>query len=81
MARFVKVQHRMVNLDQIAYVDFLESGRAMIFMSGLSLEKQNIPVEPDEARRLLAFLDAERADATLPSPTPSRPFIAPPLRG
>lgn len=62
MARFIKVHNRIVNLDQIAYVDFLESGRAMIFFSGLTPEKQNVPVEPDEARRLRAFLDAEVAE-------------------
>ncbi len=84
MARFVKVHHRMINIDQIAYVDFLDSGRAMIFMSGLSLEKQNIPVEPEEARRLLHFMEGERADVALPAPgtpaLPPRTFVAPPLR-
>jgi hypothetical protein len=34
MARFIRIQNRMVNLDAIAYVDFLESGRAMIFVQG-----------------------------------------------
>jgi hypothetical protein len=43
----------------IAYVDFLDSGRAMIFMRGLTQEKQNIPVEPDDTSRLRAFLEGE----------------------
>jgi hypothetical protein len=45
-------------VDAIAYIDFLESGRAMIFMRGLSHEKQNIPVDPDETRRLKSLFDA-----------------------
>jgi hypothetical protein len=59
MARFIRIQNRMVNLDAIAYVDFLESGRAMIFVQGLTQEKQHVSVEPQEARRLKALLDAE----------------------
>jgi hypothetical protein len=59
MARFIRIQNRMVNLDAIAYVDFLESGRAMIFVQGLTQEKQHVSVEPQDARRLKALLDAE----------------------
>jgi len=57
--RFIRVSNKVINLDAIAYVDFLDSGRAMIFMSGLTQEKQNIPVDPDETRKLRALLDAE----------------------
>lgn len=59
MARFIRIQNRMVNLDAIAYVDFLESGRAMIFVQGLTQERQHVSVEPQDARRLRALLDAE----------------------
>jgi hypothetical protein len=59
MARFIRVRNKIVNLDSIAYVDFLESGRAMIFMRGLTQEKQNIPVEPDDTNRLRVFLEGE----------------------
>lgn len=58
MATFIRISNRVVNTDAIAYVDFLESGRAMVFMQGLTQEKQNIPVDPDETRRLRAFFDA-----------------------
>ena len=58
MTRFIRVHNKTINVDSIAYVEFLESGRAMIFMRGLTPEKQNIPVEPEEARRLKAALDA-----------------------
>ena len=58
MPKFIKVHNRVVNVDAIAYIDFLESGRAMIFMRGLSHEKQNIPVDPDETRRLKSLFDA-----------------------
>jgi len=56
--KFIKVGTKTINVHAIAYVDFLESGRAMIFMRGLSLEKQNIPVDPDETRRLKPVFDA-----------------------
>lgn len=59
MARFIPIQNKMVNLDSIAYADFLESGRAMLFMRGLTQEKQNIPLDPEDARRLRAFLESE----------------------
>jgi hypothetical protein len=59
MSQFIRVQNRVVNLDAIAYVDFLESGRAMMFMRGLTQEKQNIPLEPADARKLRDFLEEE----------------------
>ena len=37
--------------------DLLDSGRAMIFMRGLTEEKQNIPVDPDETFRSRAVLE------------------------
>jgi hypothetical protein len=57
--RFIRIHNRIVHLDSIAYVDFVESGRAMIFMRGLTQEKQNIAVDPDEAARLRAILEEE----------------------
>jgi hypothetical protein len=59
MTRFIQIQNKIISLDSIAYVDFLESGRAMIFMRGLTQEKQNIPLDADDARRLRALLVAE----------------------
>ena len=59
MARFLKIANKVVNLDGIAYVDFLESGRAMLLMAGLTPEKQNIPLDMEEARRLRALLEPE----------------------
>ena len=58
---FIRVQNKVINLNQIAYVDFLESGRAMILMSGLTQEKQNIPVDPEDARKLRAMLEGRIA--------------------
>ena len=55
--RFVRVQGKMVNLDAIAYVDFLESGRAMILVGGLTQEKQNISIDPKEAADLKRLLE------------------------
>lgn len=62
---FIFIQNRAVNLNSIAYVEFLDSGRAVIFMRGLSLEKQNIPVDPSDARRLKAFLESRAAAPAL----------------
>jgi hypothetical protein len=63
MPAFVRIQNRVVNLEAIAYVDFLESGRAMVFMRGLTQEKQNIPLDCDEARRLRAFFEEQCLNA------------------
>jgi hypothetical protein len=57
--RFIRIHNKIVRLDSIAYVDFLDSGRAMIFMRGVTPEKQNITVDPDETARLLAILEEE----------------------
>jgi hypothetical protein len=59
MAPFIHVHGKVIRTDAIAYVDFLDSGRAMIHMQGLTPEKQNVPVEPDEARKLRALFEAE----------------------
>ena len=69
MARFIRIHNRVVNLEQIAYVDFLDSGRAMVFVSGLTQEKQHIPVEPGEAQMLKEFF--EREYGLSPSPAPA----------
>jgi len=58
MPRFILVHNKVVNVDMISYVDFLDSGRAMIFMNGLTQEKQNIPVDPDETRKLRALMES-----------------------
>jgi hypothetical protein len=49
----------MINLDAIAYADFLESGRAMLLMMGLTQEKQNIPLDPQDAKRLREVLERD----------------------
>ena len=68
MARFIKIQGKAVNIDQIAYVDFLDSGRAMVFVSGLTQEKQHIAVEPLEARALREWFEREYAfDSSAPA--------------
>ena len=59
IGQFLCVQGKMIRTDAIAYIDFLDSGRAMIHVQGLTPEKQNVPVEPDEARKLRALFEAE----------------------
>lgn len=70
--RFIRIHNRIVHLDNIAYVDFLDSGRSMIFMKGLTQEKQNIAVDPDETYRLRSILESELA----PEPAPAAPKFA-----
>jgi hypothetical protein len=64
--QFIRVHNKVVNLASIAYVEFLESGRAMIFMTGLTQEKQNIPVDPDETRKLKAALEGVSPQPAVP---------------
>src|SRR4051812_23434707 len=66
--RFIRIHNKVVRLDSIAYVDFLDSGRAMIFMRGLTQEKQNIPVDPDETIRLRAILEGESVEEAAAAP-------------
>ena len=66
--RFIRIHNKILHLDSIAYVDFLDSGRSMIFMRGLTQEKQNIPVDPEETARLLAILEGELGLETSASP-------------
>jgi hypothetical protein len=63
MARFIKLQNRVINLDAVAYADFLESGRGMLLMMGLTQEKQNIPLDPGEAKLLRELLEKECGSA------------------
>jgi len=47
--RFIRIHNKLIHLDSIAYVDFLDSGRAMIFMRGLTQENRtfrSIPTRP-----------------------------------
>jgi hypothetical protein len=74
---FIRLQGRLIRLDSIAYVDFLDSGRAMIFMRGVTQEKMNIPVEPADAVRLRAILERHLDSEPEPAPThvaPGRRF-------
>ena len=59
MAKFLKIQNKVINLEAIAYADFLDSGRGMLFMTGLTQEKQNIPLDVEDARRVKALLETE----------------------
>jgi bifunctional DNase/RNase len=75
--QFIRVHNKVINLASVAYVEFLESGRSMIFMTGLTQEKQNIPVDADETRKLKAALDG-----VTPQPAVAHDFAArPPLAG
>jgi hypothetical protein len=67
--RFIRIHNKVIRIDSIACVDFLDSGRAMIFMRGVTQEKQNIPVDPDETVRLRAILEGEIVPETATAAT------------
>ena len=55
---FIRVHNKIIALDSIGYIDFLDSGRSMVFIPGMSTEKQHISVDENETRRLREFFDA-----------------------
>jgi hypothetical protein len=57
LKKFIRVGNKLINIDAISFVEFLESGRAMIIAHGLALEKQHIQVEPDDALALREILE------------------------
>lgn len=61
MKQFIRIRDRFINLSQVSYIEFFESGRAMIYVPGLHLEKSHIQVEPADAVRLKAMLENEGA--------------------
>ena len=67
--RFIRIHNKIIRLDSIAYVEFLDSGRAMIFVQGVTQEKQNITVDPDETARLRVILEAELGPELSVTPT------------
>lgn len=71
---FIRVHNKYVRLDSIAYVDFLDSGRAMIFVRGLTQEKQNIAVDQEETARLRALLEQHLEEA--PAAAQAQPKFA-----
>ncbi|MGD1072831.1 MAG: hypothetical protein ABSB15_22135 [Bryobacteraceae bacterium] len=75
-SRFIRVHNKLINPALIAYVEFLESGRSMIFMTGLTQEKQNIPVDPEETRKLKAALEGITPQPGISHDLPPRPSLA-----
>ena len=64
---FIRIHNKVVALDSIGYIDFLDSGRSMVFVPGLSPEKQMITVDETETRRLRDFFDARMMAAGKPT--------------
>jgi hypothetical protein len=57
--QFIRIGSRIIRLDSISYIDFLESGRSMIFMRGLNQEKQNVSFDVEDTRRLREFFESQ----------------------
>jgi hypothetical protein len=57
--QFIRIRDRFINLEQVSYIEFFDSGRAMIYVPGLHQEKAHIQVDPADAIRLKAMLESE----------------------
>jgi len=57
--KFIRISNRFIRLDAISYIDFLDSGRAMIILSGVPPEKAHISLDFSEGRALRNYLDLE----------------------
>lgn len=57
MAKFIQVENHWVNIEAIGYIDFLDSGRAMLFIPGLNQEKQNVSLDRAAAAALKTQLE------------------------
>jgi hypothetical protein len=68
--KFIQLENHYLNLDAIGYVDFLDSGRAMVFVPGLHVEKQNLSIDKAAAARLKAHLDSLSAPAAAAAASP-----------
>jgi hypothetical protein len=55
---FIRISSKAVRLDAISYIEFLESGRAMVILSGLPPEKAHISVDVSDTRLLREYFDS-----------------------
>jgi hypothetical protein len=55
--KFIRISSKVVRLDAISYVDFLDSGRAMVILAGLPPEKAHISVDVPETRLLREYFE------------------------
>lgn len=55
--KFIRINNKAVRFDAISYIDFLESGRAMVILAGLPPEKAHISVDVGEARLLREYFE------------------------
>ena len=70
---FIRITNKAVRLDAISYVEFLESGRAMVILAGLPPEKAHISVDVNEARGLREYFDS--SEVTTNTARESRPTV------
>ncbi len=57
-SKFIRIQNKAVRFDAISYIEFLDSGRAMVILAGLPPEKAHISVDVAEARTLREYFEA-----------------------
>ena len=75
-SQFIRVHNTYVRLDAIGYIDFLESGRSMIYISGMNMEKQHVSVEVEETRKLREYIESQTANRNAEgAPPANRPAM------
>jgi hypothetical protein len=56
--KFIRINNKAVRVDAISYVEFLESGRAMVILSGLPPEKAHISVDVRDTSMLREYFES-----------------------
>ena len=69
--QFIRINNKSVRFDAISYIDFLESGRAMVILSGLPPEKAHISVDTQEARLLREYFEGPEVTVNPAKNSPS----------
>jgi len=55
--KFIRIGSKAVRFDAISYIEFLDSGRAMVILAGLPPEKAHISVDVPETRVLREYFE------------------------
>jgi len=61
--KFIFINSKAVRFDAISYIDFLESGRAMVILAGLPPEKAHVSVDVPETRLLRQYFESGEVTA------------------
>lgn len=80
LTKFIRIGSKAIRLDAITYVEFLDSGRAMVMMAGLPPEKAHLSVDAQEARQLREFFEQDEVTVNPAGKPRSTSDLAGPLQ-